>query len=346
MLQQAIHALAFAAGEPGATARVRTTPEDFRVTEIPLLDPDGGGEHAWVLIRKRLENTAGVAERLARFCNVPLRDVSYAGMKDRQAVTEQWFSVQLPGREDPDWAALDSETLTVIRHARHARKLRRGALQGNAFRLVLRDLQGDLAGLQRRLEVIRNEGVPNYFGEQRFGRDGANLHTALRLFSNPRVRLSRLKRGLALSAARSLLFNRVLSQRVADGSWNRALAGDALQLQGSHSYFVAAVIDPELRARIARHDLHPTGPLHGRGRSDVQHDCLALETGILAEYPDVLAGLEAAGLKQERRALRMTVTGLQWDWTAADELQLQFSLPAGSYATSVLRELVASGGRQ
>ncbi len=345
MLQQAIHALAFASGQPTVSACLRKTPEDFRVNEIPLLEPDGTGEHAWVLIRKRLENTAGVAGLLAKFSGAALRDVSYAGMKDRQAVTEQWFSVQLPGRADPDWTALNCETITVLRHVRHSRKLRRGALKGNAFRLVLRDIDGEANQLDRRLEHIARQGVPNYFGEQRFGRNGANLHTALQLFGNPRRRISRTRRGLAFSAARSLLFNQVLSRRVAAGNWNQVIAGDALQLQGSHSYFIAENIDAELLARSERQDVHPTGPLHGRGANAVRLDCLQLENEVLADYPDWLAGLEAAGLKQDRRALRVPVEGLEWQWTGTDKLELVFSLPAGSYATSVLRELVVNTGQ-
>jgi len=341
VLEQAIHSLAFAAGRPTVSACIRTTPEDFRVNEIPLLEPDGTGEHAWVLVRKRLENTVQVASLLAKFSGVAPRDVSFAGMKDRQAVTEQWFSVLLPGRDDPDWTALDSETITVLRHARHSRKLRRGALKGNTFRLVLRQFEGEPSVLDQRLEYIAREGVPNYFGEQRFGRGGANLHTAMQLFKNPKRRVTRTKRGLALSAARSFLFNQVLSERVAAGSWNQVIAGDALQLQGSHSFFIAETIEPELLARTKQQDVHPTGPLYGRGKSGVQADCLQLETEILAGYPDWLQGLEALGLKQARRALRVPVEGLEWHWTGKDELELVFSLPAGAYATSVLRELVA-----
>jgi tRNA pseudouridine13 synthase len=340
MLQQAIHSLAFAAGCPAVSACIRQTPEDFQVNEIPLLEPDGSGEHVWLLIRKRLENTAQVAEQLARFSGVPPRDVSYAGMKDRQAVTEQWFSVQLPGKDDPDWKALDSETITVISFSRHSRKLRRGALKGNAFRLVLRELEGEHAVLDERLVRISKEGVPNYFGAQRFGRDGSNLHAAQQLFKNPRRRMTRTKRGMALSSARSFLFNQVLSQRVEAGNWNQAIAGDALQLQGSHSFFIAESLDPELTGRVEQQDVHPTGPLYGRGESGVQADCLQLETAILASYPQWLEGLETLGLKQARRALRVPVEGLEWNWTGSDELELKFSLPAGAYATSVLRELV------
>jgi tRNA pseudouridine13 synthase len=333
--------LARAWGDPPASGLLRAAPEDFQVTEIPLLEPDGGGEHVWLLVRKRLQNTVDVAATLARCAGVPLRDVSYAGLKDRQAVTEQWFSVHLPGNAAPDWSAIGSPDVSILRAARHSRKLRRGALRGNRFRIVVRDLNADPALLRQRLETIAAEGVPNYFGEQRFGRDGSNLRTAERLFRNPRMRLSRHQRGLVLSAARSLLFNAVLSRRVSEGSWNRALPGDALQLLGSHSFFVATAVDAELEQRVATHDVHPTGPLYGRGTAAVAGDPLALETAVLAGYPDWLVGLEAAGLKQERRALRLTFDDLTWEQPAGDVLSLEFSLPAGAYATSVLRELLS-----
>jgi len=292
-------------------------------------------------VRKRLQNTADIASQLARCAGVPLRDVSYAGLKDRQALTEQWFSVHLPGTAAPDWSPLESPDVSILREVRHSRKLRRGALRGNRFHISVRDMVADSALLQQRLKTIAMEGVPNYFGEQRFGRDGSNLHTAERLFRNPRMRLSRHQRGLALSAVRSKLFNAVLSRRVCEGSWNRVLPGDALQLQGSHSYFVVAMVDAELQQRARDHDVHPTGPLYGRGMSPVGDEPLALEKAVLAGYPGWLAGLEAAGLKQERRALRLTLDDLEWRQPAADLLHLEFSLPAGAYATSVLRELLS-----
>lgn len=340
MLDQAIHSLAYAYGRPALRGRLRVSPEDFSVTELPCVEPTGEGEHVWLWVRKRNANTPWVAEQLAAFAGIHPRQVSYAGLKDRRAETEQWFSVQLPGRAMPDWAAIGADSFTVLRHARHSRKLRRGALRGNAFRICIRDLHADPVALERRLQLVAEDGVPNYFGEQRFGRDGGNLRTADRLFRNPARRLSRNKRSLALSAVRSFLFNRVLSERVAAGNWNQPVPGDALQLQGSHSFFVATVIDTDLQARVQTGDVHPTGPLHGRGESPVQGESLALETRVLTTYPDWLQGLEAAGLKQDRRALRLPVTGLGWQHAAADVLELEFSLPAGAYATSVLRELL------
>jgi len=334
-----VESLAYAGGKPGASARIRQCPEDFRVTEIPLLEPDGEGEHVWLWIRKRDENTQHVAEQLSSHAGVHPRQVSYAGMKDRRAVTEQWFSVQLPGREEPDWLAMNSDTLTVLRHARHSRKLRRGTLKGNLFVITLRDISGDQQLLEQRLVNIRDKGVPNYFAEQRFGRGGSNLYMADKMFRNPGLRLSRNKRGLTLSAARSFLFNQLLSLRVLAGNWDVPVIGDAMQLHGSHSFFIAESPDADLLSRVASQDVHPTGPLHGRGESPARGDCVVLERTVLDANADWCAGLEQAGLEQDRRALRLGVSDLVWQWVNAGELLLTFSLPAGAYATSVLREV-------
>jgi tRNA pseudouridine13 synthase len=339
-LDTAIHGLAFAWGGPPARGRLRASPEDFEVREIPLLEPAGQGEHVWLLIRKRLENTGQVARNLARLARVPQRDVGYAGLKDCNAVTAQWFSVCLPGGTEPDWRTIDSEHVTLLRHARHHRKLRRGALRGNAFRIRVRDVTGDRTALEGRLRAVGAGGVPNYFGEQRFGRDASNLRTAGRLFSGAAARLTREQRSLALSAARSFLFNQVLSRRVETHSWDRPLPGEALQLDGTHSFFVAGAPDDTLLRRARDGDVHPTGPLYGQGDSPAAGEALQLESDCLAPYESWRLGLAAAGLHQERRSLRLLVSDLQWSWPEADDLELRFGLPAGGFATSVLRELV------
>jgi tRNA pseudouridine13 synthase len=343
-LDTAIHGLGFAWGGPPASGRLRATAEDFLVQEIPLVEPAGEGEHVWLLIRKRQENTEQVARSLARLAGVPARDVSYAGLKDRNAVTEQWFSVCLPGGNEPEWRALESATVTLLRHARHHRKLRRGALRGNAFRIRIRDITGDRPEIERRLREVSAAGVPNYFGEQRFGRGGSNLQTAERLFSHTAGRLSPEQRGLALSAARSCLFNQVLARRVEACNWDRPLPGEALQLEGTHSYFIAGEVDETLLRRVREGDVHPTGPLYGRGESPARGEALRLEVDSLAPYGTWCQGLIEAGLEQERRSLRLLIGAPTWSWPEPDCLELSFSLPAGAYATSVLRELVRHGG--
>lgn len=339
-LDSAIHRLEFAWGGPPVSARLRASAEDFLVQEIPRVEPAGQGEHVWLLIRKRLENTEQVARTLARLAGVPPHDVSFAGLKDRNAVTEQWFSVRLPGGSEPDWTALDCERLTLLRHARHNRKLRRGVLRGNAFRIRIRDITGDVPALDRRLASVAAGGVPNYFGEQRFGRGAGNLLTAGRLFSDTAGRLSRVRRGLALSAARSYLFNQVLARRVASRNWNRPLPGEVLQLDGSHSYFIAGELDETLQQRVCEGDVHPTGPLYGRGESPATGEALQLESACLAPFEAWCQGLVEAGLRQERRSLRLPVGEPDWTWPQPDCLEISFRLPAGAYATSVLRELV------
>ena len=236
--------------------------------------------------------------------------------------------------------SLNSDDVQVLQHARHRRKLRRGTLRGNRFQLLVRDLNGDLDVLQTRLQQVTQQGVPNYFGEQRFGHEGANLQHALAMFQGKRIK-NRHKRSLYLSAARSFLFNELLSQRVNDGNWNRAIVGDVMLLAGTNSFFVTETIDSEIQQRLDSFDIHPSGCLWGKGESPARADTEVIETRLAQSHPDVCRGLEQAGLKQERRALRLQVSELEWELdTAQQQLRLQFFLPAGSYATTVLRELI------
>lgn len=321
---------------------MRAQPEDFFVDEVLGFEPDGEGEHVLLQVEKRNTNTQWLADQLAGFAGIPKRDVSYAGLKDRNAVTRQWFSLRLAGAPEPDWDNLPVDNVRVLQHARHRRKLRRGALQGNRFHLRVRELQGDLAALETRLQHIAQQGVPNYFGEQRFGHQGANLQQAVAMFQGKRVK-DRHKRSLYLSAARSFLFNELLSQRVARGDWNRAIAGDVMLLAGSNSYFVPEANDATIQQRLADFDIHPSGCLWGKGESPAQLEAAALERALAETHPVLCRGLEQAGLKQERRALRLPVADLHWNLAAADQvLELRFTLPAGAYATSVLRELVVT----
>lgn len=363
--------LPYAEGRPVARGRIRVQPEDFEVVEILGFEPDGQGEHAFLRLRKRGANTEWVARRLAAFAGVRPRDVGYAGLKDRLAVTEQWFSVCLPGRSDPDWSALGEPGIEVLEAVRNGRKLRRGALVGNRFRLEIRDLAeggppdravfgegssldrpgtssddrvmravADRAALEGRLRRVAERGVPNYFGPQRFGIRGGNLAKAQAVFQDRRRERDRHKRGLYYSAVRSALFNRVLAARVEAGLWDRGLAGDAMMLEGSRSFFVAEELDATIRARLAALDIHPSGPLWGRGAPATRGEARAFEEAVLAPCAAWCAGLEAEGLDQGRRSLRLRVADLAWDWPAPDRLVLRFRLPPGAYATTLLREVL------
>lgn len=326
-------------GASALSARTRTTPEDFRVDEIDAFVASGEGEHLLLTIEKRGLTTAEAVRRIAAWAGVAESAIGHAGLKDRHAVARQRLSVWLPGRENPDPSMLDGEALRVIEAQRHSRKLPRGALAGNRFRLVLREVVGDRAAIEARLHAIATQGVPNYFGEQRFGRFGDNVAQALAMFAGRRVK--REERSLLLSAARSELFNRVLARRVRDGSWNAALDGDVFMLAGSHSVFGPEPLDDRIRERVATSDIDPTGPMWGRGALRTTDAALALESEVV-NGDDALVlrdGLERAGMKQERRALRLRATGLEWQWLQEDALELVFELPPGSYATSVLAEI-------
>jgi tRNA pseudouridine13 synthase len=318
-------------------ARFRATPEDFVVEEIAGFEASGAGEHLLLTIEKRGMNTAFAARRLAQWAGVQESAIGYAGMKDRHAVTRQRFTVHFPKRVAPDLAALQSDDLRVLDHAWHARKLPRGALQGNRFELHLRDVRGDAAAIAARLQAIADGGLPNYFGEQRFGRDGDNVDAARRMFAGRRV--GRDQRSIFLSAARSELFNAVLAERIAAGDWATGTDGEVWMLDGTHSVFGPEMASPELAARAARQDIHPTGPLWGAGEPRSGEPLRQRELAVVGAEPELCAGLIAAGLKQERRALRVRVDSLAWDWPESDVLALRFALPPGSYATGLLAEL-------
>lgn len=342
-------ALPRAHGPAVLEALVRSVPEDFVVEELDAFEPSGAGEHLLLTVRKRGMNTVHAARRIAQWAGVAESAIGYAGLKDRHALTTQRFSVWMPGRPAPDPTTLadpaaatgdaSGERLEVLQAVWHARKLPRGALAGNRFTLRLREVRGDTAAIDARLRRIAGSGVPNYFGEQRFGREGDNVAAALAMFGGRRV--PREKRSLLLSAARSELFNRVLARRVRDGCWDRGLDGEVWMLDGSRSVFGPEPPSEALAARAAAFDIHPTAPLWGRGALRTAAAARALETEVL-DAPDasaLRAGLERAGLSQERRATRMRATGLAWSRPESGSLVLRFELPAGSYATCVLDEI-------
>jgi tRNA pseudouridine13 synthase len=328
----------WALGRPPATGVIRTQPGDFHVTELPLVEPSGEGNHLWLEIEKTGANSDWVAGQLARAAGVHPREVGFAGLKDRHAVTRQWFSVGLQEAARDDWRAWSIEGVTVLQALRHGRKLQRGTLRGNRFRLVVRELRGDPDDLAARLQAVARHGVPNYFGPQRFGRDGRNVERARHWLAHG-GRVRKPTRGIYLSALRSLLFNRVLAVRVADGSWERLLDGEIAQLNGSRALFECQLPDATLERRCAEFDIHPTGPLPGRGGKQPARAAAAAEDRVLEADRALVEALERAGVEAARRSLRLAPAGLEWSQGEAG-LELAFELPAGGYATTVLRELV------
>ncbi|MDL4912954.1 MAG: tRNA pseudouridine(13) synthase TruD [Enterobacterales bacterium endosymbiont of Blomia tropicalis] len=328
-------------GAPTATGVIKANPEDFVVVEDLGYDADGEGEHLLVRIRKTGANTRFVAEALAKYLGVHVRDLSYAGMKDRLAVTEQTLCFRLPGNAMPDLCGFALEGVEILAAMRHKRKLRIGALAGNAFRLVIRQISQRDA-VEQRLAAIRDAGVPNYFGEQRFGHNGNNLKMAQQ-WARDDIRLrDRHKRSLILSAARSALFNQVTSARLQQhGGLTQVLNGDALQLAGRGSWFVVQAEEREAsQKRVDQHELRITAPLPGRGEAGPQAEALAFEQHTLADSAELLALLDRERVDAARRAMLAVPRDLRWTWRDDATLEMQFWLPAGSFATSVVRELV------
>ncbi|MBF8746487.1 tRNA pseudouridine(13) synthase TruD [Pseudomonas monteilii] len=328
-----------ASGGSLGTAVLKAVAEDFQVDEVLDIPLSGQGEHLWLWVEKRELNTEEAARRLARAAGVPVRAISYAGLKDRQALTRQWFSLHLPGKADPDLSRAEDASLRVLKQVRHLRKLQRGAHSANGFTLRLTGLTADHAALDARLESLKAQGVPNYFGSQRFGHAGGNVHDALDWASRKALPEQRNVRSRLLSAARSYLFNQVLAARVADGSWQIAQVGDLLAFTTSRSFFPAGeqeCSDP----RLAILDLHPTGPLWGEGSVATCGAPGALESAVGDRHPQLCQWLAQAGMVHERRILRLPIGGLTWHYPEPDILQLEFVLPAGCFATVVVRELV------
>lgn len=323
-------------GAPVLSARFRVAAEDFRVEEIDAFEPAGAGEHLLLTVEKRGMNTAFAAKRLAAWAGIAEMGIGYAGLKDRHAVTTQRFSVHLPKRVAPALDALQSEDLRVVAQAWHHRKLPRGALAGNRFTLRLREAVGERDAVGARLAAIAAQGIPNYFGEQRFGREGDNVAAAQRMFGGQRVK--RDQRSILLSAARSAIFNAALAARIGDRSWATGTEGEVWMLDGTHSVFGPEPDSEALQARAAGQDIHPTGPMWGVGELRSAGRARELELAAVEPFADLRAGLEAAGLKQERRALRVRVDDLAFEWED-DALILRFRLGPGAYATEVLAEL-------
>lgn len=296
-------------GAPLGNADFRCHWDDFVVDEVlPPMDL-GTGEHVYLHVRKRGINTEWLARQLAERLKIAANDVGFCGLKDRHATTSQWFSLYQPKTKELDGRALLAEVegeLELLAQTRGSKKLRRGMHAANHFVITLRNFSGHQEAIGARLTLIQQQGVPNYFGEQRFGIEGQNL-LAAKTWLEEKQRIKRSLEGIYLSALRSYVFNAILRARLQTSTL------EELQSLG--------------------------GALWGRGR--LPADYAEFETQAL--HPDLaplLYALEHKGLNQERRPLWLQVADLTWHFPAADQLQLKFSLMPGQYATSLLRECV------
>lgn len=322
-----------------ASGSIKNCPDDFKVNEILGFELSGEGEHLYLFIEKRGLNTEELVKQLAIQTGCSTKDISYAGIKDRQAVTRQWIGIHCPGKHIADADSLAGEGWHVITSKRHLKKLKKGALSGNAFELMVRDVHG-IEDIEHRLNLIQQFGVPNYFGAQRFGYEGSNLVKAQRLlFDGVKVK-NRFLRGMYYSAARSFLFNMILSERIVQESWNKPVSGDVMQLAGKNSLFPIEIPDELIRARVLSFDISPAVPLWGVGVELASGEALCIQKQALAEYHSWCLALESHKLERSYRAQVLQVNKLSWEWRDGT-LMLAFTLTAGSYATSVIRELLA-----
>ena len=329
-------------GKPTVTASLKSMPEDFMVNEDLGFDFCGTGEHFMVKIRKVGENTKYVVNELAKACGVTSRQVSWAGLKDRHAVTEQWLSVHLPGKADPDLTEFVATHpgIEVLETTRHDKKLRPGDLKGNQFILRLRDVS-DLAEAEKRFALIQEQGVPNYFGEQRFGHNGNNVVKA-RAWGNNEFRVrDKSKRSFYLSAARSWLFNLVVSARLDKGLLTTPLLGDCLAVPNRHDCTLVESIDDTLLADLHAGRCAITAPLVGDNALPTKADAEAFELSIIDQEPALLALIRDNRMRHERRTLVLKPEAMTWK-IENNDIIVSFALPAGCFATSVMREVIVN----
>lgn len=351
-----LDSLSYVQGKPATSAVLKQQFTDFRVDEQLGFEPSGAGDHLFVHLRKTDLGTTEVARLLADSTGISQRDVGYSGMKDRRGECSQWFSLKLAqdAATETKLQRLESDQLQLLDLQRNNRKLRIGSHRGNQFTLLLRDCVGEPAEFERRLRGLATHGMPNYFGPQRFGRQMSNLQQVTELFqldgqdngqTGRRAGGGQRKRGMLYSAARSYLFNQVLSRRIEEDSWDSYIIGDVLNLDGTDRFFAVppGEWDEVLEQRLRDMDIHLTGLMPGLPKAQDKYATVGqaadIEDAVCQNYPLLLAGLKEHGVQAGRRSLRCAIRDMQWSWPNEGQLQVQFTLPRGAYATSLLREL-------
>jgi len=328
-----------------ASGVIREQPQDFEVVEINHIDFSGEGEHLWLYVQKTGCNTDWVAKQLAQICQVPALQVGYAGLKDRHAVTSQWFSVQLPKIAEPEQIQAElAEEISIIKSVRHNKKLKTGGLKANQFKLLIRHIQGDKQQIEHNITAVIEHGIPNYFGVQRFGHHLNNVSKAADWFAGHFRPKNRNLKSLLISTARSWIFNHIVSERIRASCWLTPMQGDIFQLEGSHSWFIDDRDDQQAIAqRLIEQDIHITAALWGEGDVQTNADTALMEQRVADQFPEMLVGMPKHRLTHDRRAIRMKIDKLEHTWIG-DSLQLQFVLGPGGYATSVMREILKITG--
>ncbi len=329
-----IEQLNYAYGMPQSSGVIKSCPDDFFVSEILGYPLSGEGEHLYIRLEKKLMNTEEMAKLISRTFHLSPRQISYAGLKDKFATTEQWFSLHMPGQANPEIEKLNSERVRVLDVVRHNKKLQKGALSANQFKIKVQDMVLNDA-MEEKISQVEQHGVPNYFGGQRFGRNGNNILEAKSLLLEGKKIKNRHLKGMYYSTARSYLFNHLLSHRVGQKNWHRAVDGDLLMLRGTNSFFKADDDLVALNQRIIEKDISPALVLWGKGDEKASDKALFLQEEALAPYEDWCVALEQHDLRKAyRQSILFPESLVFYDKT------FEFTLPKGTYATVLLREIL------
>ena len=347
--------LAYLREAPSVQATFKQECSDFKVDEELGFEVSGDGEHLFLHIKKQDVSTVEVARKIAAVAHSKISMVGYAGLKDKKAESTQWFSVPLQKEkgvenQNQDIAAkLADENISVIATKRNSRKLKIGSHKRNFFDITLRNCLGDKKEFEANLNKIKEFGVPNYFGSQRFGRDLSNLKQVERLINEPvtgkKRRQKSFKQGMLISAARAYVFNQLLSERITNNNWAEFVAGDVINLDGTARNFTVADGDWDeiLQNRLKSFDIHITGILLGENDSKDKYisssKAADIEKAVLDKYPQIFEYLRKIGAKSARRPLRFMPEEFQWAWIDESTLNVSFALRPGAYATSLLREV-------
>ncbi|MEZ4462164.1 MAG: tRNA pseudouridine(13) synthase TruD [bacterium] len=334
-------------GSPGIGGVAKSVPQDFIVEEIPLYELSGEGEHVWIKIRKTALDAQSLADLVAEKTGVTRHEVGFAGLKDKSAVTTQWFSVHHHTLDPQSLIGPWGESVEVLEATRHTNKLKVGHLVGNRFTLTIRHVDPErIDDGAKIIETIRASGVPNYFGPQRFGSgrrtfwQGWNAITKGQLA--PHLRKNKRLRSLSLSAVQSAVFNYIVAQRIAGGTFTSALVGDILEKAEGGLARVDAENQAEWSDAVARGLATPTGPMMASRMLRATDEVADMESRAVALFglDEAMFERRRGDLRGERRPLSVRVEDLTYDAVQEDVVRVGFSLPSGSYATVLLRELM------
>lgn len=327
------HAHAFALSK----GKLKAENSDFKVRERLPEEPTGEGEHLWLKVEKDGQNTAWIARQLSKWAGVNVRDVSYAGLKDRHAVTEQTFSIHLPGKAEPPIGLIHIDGVRVVSHQRSIKKLKTGQLVGNYFDIRIRDSELPNEQLEQHWSSICALGVPNYFGQQRFGHGYQNVEKGIAWLLG-QEKAPRQHQSIYLSAVRSYLFNQLLADRVQQGNWASLIDGDFVQFTEGKAGFYCEQVAQVDQQRCAGGSVSPCGSLPGDARDEFE-SLDQREATVLLDYANVIEALRNRRVARHFRKFRVFPEQPTFQVVDGDPV-FSFFLPAGSYATAVLTEII------